>query len=75
MKSLNLLISDSEFDQLGLDKNTLSFSELIEIVGKKITKQTLEKSVQLANKYGLSNMTLEEIDEEINAHRNAKSNS
>ena len=57
MKSLNLLISDSEFDQLGLDKNTLSFSELIEIVGKKITKQTLEKSVQLANKYGLSNMT------------------
>ena len=75
MKSLNLLISDSEFDQLGLDKNTLSFSELIDIVEKKITKQTLEKSVQLANKYGLSNMTMEEIDEEINAHRNAKSNS
>ncbi|RAI94036.1 hypothetical protein [Algoriphagus yeomjeoni] len=75
MKSLNLLISDSEFDQLGLDKNSMSFSELIEIVGKKITKQALEKSIQLAEKYGLSNMTMEEIDEEINAHRNAKSNS
>ncbi|MEB2781718.1 hypothetical protein U3A58_15070 [Algoriphagus sp. C2-6-M1] len=67
MKSLTLLISD--FDQLGLDKNTLSFSELIEIVGKKIAKQTLEKSIQLAEKHGLSNMTMEEIDEEINAHK------
>jgi len=42
---------------------------------KKITKQTLEKSVKLANKYGLSKMTMEEIDDEIKAHRNAKNNS
>jgi hypothetical protein len=75
MKSVNIQISDFEFDQLGLNKNTLSFSELIEIIGKKITKQTLEKSVQLANKYGLSKMTMEEIDEEIKAYRDAKNNS
>ena len=43
MKSVNVQISDFEFNQLGLNKNTLSFSELIEIIGKKITKQTLEK--------------------------------
>jgi hypothetical protein len=75
MKSVNVQISDFEFNQLGLNKNTLSFSELIEIIGKKITKQTLEKSTQLANKYGLSKMTMEEIDDEIKAHRNAKDNS
>ena len=75
MKSINVQISDFEFDQLGLNKNTLSLSELIEIIGKKITKQTLEKSIQLANKYGLSKMTMEEIDDEIKAHRNAKNNS
>jgi hypothetical protein len=75
MKSVNIQISDFEFDQLGLNKNTLSFSELIEIIGKKITKQALEKSVQLANKYGLSKMTMEEIDEEIKAYRDAKNNS
>ena len=75
MKSVNIQISDFEFDQLGLNKNTLSFSELIEIIGKKITKQTLEKSIKLANKYGLSKMTMEEIDEEIKAHRNEKNNS
>ena len=75
MKSVNIKISDFEFNQLGLNKNTLSLSELIEIIGKKITKQTLEKSVKLANKYGLSKMTMEEIDDEIKAHRNAKNNS
>jgi hypothetical protein len=75
MKSVNVEISDFEFNQIGLDKNTLSFSELIEIIGKKITKQTLEKSIELAEKYGLSKMTIEEIDREIKAHRNAKNNS
>jgi hypothetical protein len=75
MKSVNVEISDFEFNQLGLDKNTLSFSELIEIIGKKITKQTLEKSIELAEKYGLSKLTIEEIDREIKAHRNAKNNS
>ena len=75
MKSVNIQISDFEFNQLGLNKSTLSLSELIDIIGKKITKQTLEKSIKLANKYGLSKMTIEEIDEEIKAHRNAKNNS
>jgi len=71
MKSVTIQISDFEFNQLGLNKSTFSFSELIE----KITKQSLEKSIQLANKYGLSKMTMEEIDNEIKAYRNAKNNS
>lgn len=75
MKSVNIQISDFEYNQLGLNKSTLSFSELVEIIGKKITKQTLEKSIQLADKYGLSKMTMEEIDDEIKAYRNAKNNS
>ena len=74
MKSVNIQLSDFEFNQLGLKKNKLSLSELIEIIEKKITKQTQEKSIQLAEKYGLSKMTMEEIDEEIKAHRNAKNN-
>jgi hypothetical protein len=75
MKSVKIQISDFEFNQLGLNKNNLSFSELIEIIEKKIAKKTLEKSIQLANKYGLSKMTMEEIDEEIKKCRNAKNNS
>lgn len=75
MKTINIKISEFEYNQLGLDKKTLSFSELIDIIGKKISKQSLEKSIQLADKYGLGKMTMEEIDEEIRAYRNAKNNS
>ena len=75
MKSVNIQISDFEYNQLGLDKKTISFSELIDIIGKKITKQTLERSIQLADKYGLSKMTMKEIDDEVKAYRDAKNNS
>lgn len=75
MKSVNIQISDFEFNQLGLKKSTLSFSELIDIIEKKITKQTLERSIKLANKYGFSKMSMEEIDNEIKAFRDAKNNS
>lgn len=75
MKSVNIQISDFEFNQLGLDKSNLSLSELIDIIEKKITKQTLERSIQLADKYGLSKMTMDEINEEVKAYRNAKNNS
>lgn len=75
MKSIKLEISEIEFKQLGLNKSTMTFSELIEIIRKRITRQTLEKSIQLADNYGLSKMTMEEIDEEIKAQRNAKNNS
>jgi len=75
MKSVNIQISDFEFNQLGLKKNKLSLSELIEIIGRKITKQTLERSIELSEKYGLSKMTMSEINEEIKAARNAKTNS
>ncbi|WP_140160574.1 hypothetical protein [Algoriphagus antarcticus] len=75
MKTVNLQLSDFEFDELGLNKNTLLFSELIEIIERKITKRTLEKSMQLADKYGLSKMTMEQIDDEIKAQRNEENNS
>jgi hypothetical protein len=35
----------------------------------------MEKSIQLAEKYGLSKMTMEEIGDEIKAHRNKRNNS
>ena len=75
MKSIKVQISDFEFNQLGLNKSILSFPELEKIIEKKITKQTQEKSIQLADEYGLSDMTMEEINEEVKACRNAKNNS
>jgi len=74
MKTLNITISDLEYKQFGIKKDKLSFSEFVDIVNKEVTKQALNKSVQLAEKYKLSKMTMEEISEEVKAVRNAKSN-
>lgn len=75
MKSLNIQISEAEFDQLGLDNTEVSFSQLVELIERRINKRTLKNSIQLADKYELSSMTMEEINEEVRAYRHAKDHS
>lgn len=47
MKSVSVQISDFEFNQLGLNKSTLSLSELIEIIGKN-NKTNLRKEYSIS---------------------------
>ena len=77
MRTLNISISEVEFNKFGLKEEKLSFSELLDIVSREMIRQKLLKSVQLAEEYGLSKISLEEIDEEIKAVRkqHVKSNS
>jgi DNA-binding Xre family transcriptional regulator len=52
----------------------LNFTEFIELVTKVLTRQNLNKSLELAEKYGISKMTMEDITNEVKAVRsNAKS--
>lgn len=75
MRTINVSISEVEFNKFGLKDNKLTFSELVNIISREISRQTLRKSVELAEKYGLSKMTMEEVDKEIKAVRkNAKNN-
>lgn len=74
MKTLSISISDLEYNQFGINKDKLSFTEFVDIVNKEITKQALNKCVQLSEKYELSRMTMDEISEEVKAVRNAKDN-
>jgi hypothetical protein len=74
--TLNVTISELEFDKFGIKKQKLSFSDLLEIVSRELSKQNLSDAVALAEKYGLSKMTMEEITEEVKAVRkNAKGHS
>lgn len=75
MRTLNISISELEYDKFNLKEDNLSFSELLDIVSREMARDNLRKSVKLAEKYGISRITMEEIDEEIKAVRqNAKSN-
>lgn len=75
MRTLNISISDNEFHKFGLKQNNLTFSDLIKLIRKELMRENLNKCIELAEKYGLSNMTLDQISEEVKAvRRNAKSN-
>ncbi len=72
MRTLNISISDLEYNKFGLKNEKLSFSELLEIINKELQKLNLRKSVELAEKYDLSKLSMDEITDEVKATRNAK---
>ncbi len=69
MKTLNVSISDNEYKLYGIKKDKLTFSDIINIVSKALAKQKLDKSAAIAKQAGLSEMTMDEINEEIKATR------
>jgi DNA-binding FrmR family transcriptional regulator len=74
MKTLNVVISDIEYDKFGIKSEMLAFSDFIDLVRKELMRQNLNECIELADKYGLSSMSMEEIADEVNAVRNAVRN-
>lgn len=73
MRTLNISISEIEFSKFGIQKDNLNFTEFIELVSRELSRQNLNKCLELAEKYGLSKMTMDEISDEVRAVRkNAK---
>ncbi len=69
MRTLNIEISDIEFEKFGLKNEQLSFTYFIDMVSREISRQNLKKSIELAERYGLSNITMDEISAEVKAVR------
>ena len=72
MITLNVSISDMEFNNLGIKNENITFTEFTELVRIEVMRNNLNNCVALAEKYGLSSMTMNEINEEIKLVRNAK---
>jgi hypothetical protein len=73
MRTLNITISDIEFNKFGIKKENLTFTDMIDIVSKELARQNLNKCIELSEKYGISKMTMDEINIEVKAvRRNAK---
>ena len=70
MRTISIDISDLEFQKFGLQSDRLSFSDFVEMVSRELSRQNLAKTVELAERYGLSTMTMKEISEEVKAVRN-----
>jgi hypothetical protein len=74
MKTLNITISEKEFDRFGFPSEDISFEEFIELVRKEIVKEALEQTRSLAEEAGISEMNMADIDTEIRAVRDAEAN-
>jgi hypothetical protein len=75
MKTLSIAISDVEYNKFGFKNAELDFSEVVDVVSRELMRQNLNDCVSLAEKYGFSSMTMDEITQEVNAVRqNAKNN-
>lgn len=76
MRTLNVSISDIEYNKFGLKTESLNFTDFIDLVSQELIQQNLSKSLELASKYGLSDMSMDEISNEVKAVRaNAKNHS
>lgn len=69
MKTLSVSISDVDYNKFGLTQEQLSFKDILNLVSKELMRQNLNKSVELADKYGLSKMTMDEISDEVKGMR------
>ena len=75
MRTLNIAISDIEYRKFGIPNEQLNFTDFVDIIGKELIRQNLNSCVALAEEYGLSTMTMEEISNEVKAVRQfAKTN-
>ena len=75
MRTLNVSISDIEYGRFGIPSERLNFTDFVDIIGRELMRQNLNRCLALSEKYGLSSMTMEDITNEVRAvRRNAKNN-
>ena len=72
MRTLNVSISDMEFNNLCIKNENITFTGFTEIVRREVMRNNLNNCVALAEKYGLYSTKMNEINEEIKSVRNAK---
>ena len=69
MRTLHISISDREYEKFDLKADKFSFSEFVDMISRELSRQNLKKTVELSERYGLSNMTMDDISKEIKTVR------
>ena len=71
-KILNVTISEQDFKHLAFASENITYEELVKNIEKQLALIALHRAQQSAEQAGLSAMTLDEINAEIKASRDAK---
>ncbi|MPR33146.1 hypothetical protein [Salmonirosea aquatica] len=75
MKTVQLKVSETDFQKYNLDNESeIDFSDLVEKISLEYARQALLECNEIAQQVGLSEMSLDEINAEIQAVRDTKNN-
>ena len=75
MRTIQIKVSDTDFEKYNLEsQEEIKFTDLVDKISLEYARKALLESNKIAEKVGLSKMTLDDIDAEIRAARDAKNN-
>lgn len=75
MKTLNISISELEYEKFNFKTDKFSFSDLVDMISRELARQNLRKATEISEQKGLSKMSLDEILNEIKSVRKDEDNS
>jgi hypothetical protein len=75
MRTVRVKVSEADFQKYNLGTGEIKFTKLVEAVKRENARQALLECRKIAEKVGLSTMTMDEINAEIKAVRDAKTHS
>lgn len=72
MQTIQLKVSNADFQKYKLGRKNLKFTDLVELINTEYARKALLACNGIADEEGFSKMTIDEIDAEIRAVRDAK---
>lgn len=76
MKTIQIKVSETDFQKYNLESGKeVKFTDLVEKINLEYARQAILDCNKIAQQAGLSDMTMDEINAEIKAVRDAKNNS
>ncbi len=75
MQTIQIKISNTDFQKYNFGSKEILFTDLVELISREYARKALLECNKIAKQEGLSEMTMDEINAEINAVRDAKANS
>jgi len=75
MQTIQIKISNTDFQKYNLESREIKFTDLVDLISREYARKALLECNEIAKQEGLSEMTMDEINAEIKAIRNAKTHS
>jgi len=75
MRTLQIKVSETDFQKYNLGSKEIKFTDLVDLISNEYARTALLECNEIAKQQGLSKMTIDEINAEIKAVRDAKTHS